>query len=256
MHLHIQNSNSMDKHDKHVLLQNNFSETFVCILKNPQSLLSPTYMWISILLSTRLSKCLTFKRSTFVMSYTAATSASEMQIDDWEVQIRQASLFRNLLQIHLAEASEKGKIVKASHETNTKDGTATKLCWQCAKWCLTLDICPLAFFFQLSSARRISVQSYAMEHSVVKLESIEIENAGVTWLDMGDWFVDHQLQDHSLTLQPVTAGKSRFKPQLYEVVFPEALRQKRLWNIRSFDTNRKKQKKLRCWGGSSQPKTT
>ena len=48
-----------------------------------------------------------------------------MQIDDWEVQIRQASLwqaslFRNLLQIHLAEASEKGKIVKGSHETNTK----------------------------------------------------------------------------------------------------------------------------------------
>lgn len=135
------------------------SRKHLSVMENSQSLLSPTYMRISILLSIRLSKCWTLKRSTFLMSYISpqagATSASEMQINDWEVQIWRFTVagftFGDLFQIHLAKASEKSQHSQGRPDMSTND---TKdmwhchdfVCWQSAKWCLTIAQYPLSFF--------------------------------------------------------------------------------------------------------------
>ena len=110
--------------DKHVLsYPKTLSRKHLSAMENAQSLLSPTYMRISILLSIRLSKCWTLKRSTFLMSYISpqagATSALEMKINDWEVQIWRASLWQAS---HLATFSkftwqrQAKKTRKARHE--------------------------------------------------------------------------------------------------------------------------------------------
>ena len=140
--------------------------------------------------------------------------------------------FGDLFQIHLAKASEKVNEGQTWAQMTPKTcGTATISCAENVQsdvWQLHNIRVP-SFFLLGSSARCIvvQVQRYAIEHSVVKSRR-EVEFTGVTCFDMTWMVAEDQLQEHFLTLQPVTAGKSRFKLQLFEVVFPEALRQKRL----------------------------
>ena len=192
-------------------------------------------MRISILLSIRLSKRWTLKRSTFLMSYISpqagATSASEMKINDWEVQIWRASLWQAS---HLATFCKftwqrQAKKVKEGQTwalmTPKTCGTATISCadnLQSDVWQLHNIRFP-SFFVLGYSARCIAVQvqRYAMEHSVSnRPPKVILENIGVTLLHRR-WMAAHdQLQDQALTLQPVTAGKSRFKPSTFRGCVP------------------------------------